>query len=417
MTGESLSLIGGLLLVSCLIAIISRKLGMPYIVGLVIAGILIAFLPDAPKIPLSRDLIFDVFLPPLIFEGALQLNWKNFRKELPVTLTLALLGVAIGAAIVTMGMHMIFGWSIMGAALFGTLIAATDPVSVIAAFREMRTEERLSVVVESESLLNDAVVAVAFAILTGIAAGGSASVISAVPDFFVTAGIGIAVGAAASGIAMVIAYNTADSLVEIAITTVAAYGSFLIAEYFHGSGVLAALTAGLMFGNIVWHRVRSRDGRSDLDNAWAYFAFLANSFVFLLIGMNTANQPLLARDIYGMWIVILLVLAGRAAAIYPLSLLFSRTQLRLSGAYQHVLFWGGLRGALALALALAVPDSVPERELIIAGCFAVVAFSILIQGLTMPPLIRKLGVGGVNRGIGHDDRRNALGAAQAKPEA
>ncbi len=393
MSGASLVPIGVLLLVACLIAILSRKLGMPYITGLVVAGIAIAFLPNAPQLPLSRALIFGVFLPPLIFEAALQLEWKDFRRELPVTLTLSLAGVAIAAAAVALGLHYWMGWSLIGAALFGVLIAATDPVSVIAAFREIGAQKRLAMVVESESLLNDAVVAVAFVVLVGIAGGESANLAATVPSFLVTAAIGIAAGAIASGIAMVIAYNTNDSLVEIAITTVAAYGSFLVAEYFHGSGVLAALTAGLLFGNVGWHRVLSARGCTDLDNAWAYFAFLANSFVFILIGINAASQPLHARDILGLGLVVLLVLAGRALSIYPLAALFRPTRLRLPVAYQHVLVWGGLRGALALALALAIPDSVAEREPIIAAAFIVVAFSILVQGLTMAPLIRRLGVG------------------------
>ncbi len=393
MSGASLVPIGVLLLVACLIAILSRKLGMPYITGLVVAGIAIAFLPNAPQLPLSRALIFGVFLPPLIFEAALQLEWKDFRRELPVTLTLSLAGVAIAAAVVALGLHYWMGWSLIGAALFGVLIAATDPVSVIAAFREIGAQKRLAMVVESESLLNDAVVAVAFVVLVGIAGGESANLAATVPSFLVTAAIGIAAGAIASGIAMVIAYNTNDSLVEIAITTVAAYGSFLVAEHFHGSGVLAALTAGLLFGNVGWHRVLSARGCTDLDNAWAYFAFLANSFVFILIGINAASQPLHARDILGLGLVVLLVLAGRALSIYPLAALFRPTRLRLPVAYQHVLVWGGLRGALALALALAIPDSVAEREPIIAAAFIVVAFSILVQGLTMAPLIRRLGVG------------------------
>jgi len=393
MSGASLVPIGVLLLVACLIAILSRKLGMPYITGLVVAGIAIAFLPNAPQLPLSRALIFGVFLPPLIFEAALQLEWKDFRRELPVTLTLSLAGVAIAAAAVALGLHYWMGWSLIGAALFGVLIAATDPVSVIAAFREIGAQKRLAMVVESESLLNDAVVAVAFVVLVGIAGGESANLAATVPSFLVTAAIGIAAGAIASGIAMVIAYNTNDSLVEIAITTVAAYGSFLVAEYFHGSGVLAALTAGLLFGNVGWHRVLSARGCTDLDNAWAYFAFLANSFVFILIGINAASQPLHARDILGLGLVVLLVLAGRALSIYSLAALFRPTRLRLPLAYQHVLVWGGLRGALALALALAIPDSVAEREPIIAAAFIVVAFSILVQGLTMAPLIRRLGVG------------------------
>jgi CPA1 family monovalent cation:H+ antiporter len=181
MTGASLAPIGVLLLVACLIAMLTRKIGLPYIVGLVLAGFAIALLPNAPDLPLSRGLIFNVLLPPLVFEAALQLEWKRFRGELPLTLTLAFVGVAIAAAVVAAGMHYAAGWSWIGAALFGVLIAATDPVSVIAAFREMRCEPRVSMVVESESLLNDGFAAVGFAVLSAIAAGASASAASVVP--------------------------------------------------------------------------------------------------------------------------------------------------------------------------------------------------------------------------------------------
>src|SRR3954467_3321831 len=134
MNGVVLAPLGALLLVACLIAMLTRRLGFPCIVGLVVAGFLIAFLPDAPIVPLSRDLIFNILLPPLVFEAALQLDWKRFRTELPLTLALAFLGVAIAAATGAGGMHLLLGWSWIGAALFGVLIAATDPVSVIASF-------------------------------------------------------------------------------------------------------------------------------------------------------------------------------------------------------------------------------------------------------------------------------------------
>src|SRR5436190_18908340 len=127
MTGISLAPIGILLLVACLIAMLSRRLGLPYIVGLVIAGFLIALLPNSPDLPLSRSLIFNVLLPPLVFEAALQLDWRRFRGELPLTLTLAFLGVGIAAAVAAAGMHGLVGWSWIGAGLFGVLIAATDP--------------------------------------------------------------------------------------------------------------------------------------------------------------------------------------------------------------------------------------------------------------------------------------------------
>src|SRR5438270_6552548 len=393
MTGITLAPIGVLLLVACLIAMLSRRLGLPYIVGLVIAGFLIALLPNGPKLPLSRDLIFNILLPPLVFEAALQLEWKRFRAELPLTLTLAFLGVAIAAAVVAGGMHAIVGWSWIGAALFGVLIAATDPVSVIATFREIGCQPRVSMVVEAESLLNDGVAAVGFAILSAIAAGASPGAGSVVPAFLWTLGGGIAIGLAVSGAILLVVGRTDDPLVEITLTTLAAYGSFLLAEHFHASGIISALTAGLLVGGIGWAEVISVRGRDRVRWAWEYFAFLANSFVFILIGVNVAHQPLRELGSIAAGTAILLVLAGRALSVYPLAQLFAWSRWKLPPSYTHTLFWGGLRGALALALSLAVPTTVPERGEIIVTAFVVVAFSILVQGLTMPWLIKRLGLG------------------------
>ena len=394
MSGFSLAPIGVLLLVACLIAMLTRRLGLPYIVGLLVAGFLVALLPNSPDLPLSRELIFNILLPPLVFEAAMQLDWRHFRDELPLTLILAFAGVAIAAAVVAGGMHGIVGWSWIGASLFGVLIAATDPVSVIASFREMGCQPRVSTVVESESLLNDGVAAVGFAVISAVAAGASPTAASVIPSFLWTLGGGVAIGVGVSTAILFIVGRTNDPLVEITLTTIIAYGSFLLAEQFHASGVISALAAGLMVGSFGWNRFVSDEGRERLRGAWEYFAFLANSFVFILIGMNVANQPL--RDLGSVAAVaaVLLVLAGRALSIYPLSLLFGRSRWRLPAAYQHTLFWGGLRGALALALALAVPPSVAERGQIIVSAFVVVAFSILIQGLTMPWLIRRFDLAG-----------------------
>ncbi|MFL6741360.1 MAG: cation:proton antiporter [Sphingomicrobium sp.] len=380
---------GALLLVACLIAMLSRRLGQPYIVGLVVAGFLIALLPSSPEVPLSPALIFNVFLPPLVFEAAMQLDWRRFRNELPLTLTLALFGVAIAAALVAAGMHWLVGWSWIGAGLFGILIAATDPVSVIAAFREMRCQPRVSMVVESESLLNDGVAAVGFVVLLAIAGGSSPNLTTVVPQFLWTLGGGLLIGLAVSGATLLVVGRTDDPLVEIALTTIAAYGSFLLAEYFHASGIISALAAGLMIGNVGWAGVISDPGRERVHYAWEYFAFLANSFVFILIGMNTASQPLRHLVSTASIVAVVLVLVGRAVSIYPLAALFAVSRWRLPVTYQHTLFWGGLRGALALALALAIPASVAERDAIIVAAFVVVAFSILVQGSTMPPLIRR----------------------------
>lgn len=392
MTGISLAPIGFLLIVACVIAMLSRRLGLPYIVGLVVAGFLVAFLPHSPNLPLSRDLIFNILLPPLVFEAALQLDWQRFRQELPLTLTLAFLGVGIAAAVVAGGMHWLIGWGWIGAALFGTLIAATDPVSVIASFREMGCLPRVSMVVEGESLLNDGVAAVGFAVFSGIAAGASPTAASVVPAFLWTLGGGVIIGLAVSAAILVIVGRTEDPLVEITLTTIAAYGSFLLAEHFHASGIISTLTAGLLIGS-GGTRFLSGEGRDRVRWAWEYFAFLANSFVFILIGMSIASQPLHLLGYEAAAAAVILVLASRAVSIYPLSILFARSQWRLPSSFQHTLFWGGLRGALALALALAIPPNVPERGAIILTAFVVVAFSILVQGLTMPWLIKRLELG------------------------
>jgi CPA1 family monovalent cation:H+ antiporter len=190
---------------------------------------------------------------------------------------------------------------------------------------------------------------------------------------------------------MLLAGRTPDYLVEITFTTLAAYGSFFVAEYVHTSGVLAALTAGLVVGNFRSSAAITDAGRHALEPFWEYVAFIANSLIFLLIGAQEAQQhfkdlalPLIAA--------ITLVTLGRAAAIYPLCAVFARSRLRVQIRQQHVLVWGGLRGALALALALALPDGLPHHDAIITITFGVVAFSVFVQGLTITPMLRRLGL-------------------------
>ena len=380
--------LGTMLIVASLVAMVSRRIGLPYTAGLVLAGIGLAYFPVGADLPLSRELIFNVFLPPLIFEAAMQLRWSRFRTEMPLTIVLAFLGVAISAAIVAGGMHLLLGWSVLGATFFGVLIAATDPVSVIAAFKEMRAEPRLSMVVESESLLNDGVAAVGFAILIGVANGEALTTSGAALALLWTVAGGLAIGAVIGFIVLTVAGRTEDHLVEVTLTTVVAWGSFLLAEHVHASGVFAALAAGLIVGNLGPRGSISVAGRQHVQDFWTYAAFLANSCLFLLIGSHEAHQPI-ARVSLPLGMAIVLTLIGRAAAVYPLALPFVRSGLRLPATYQHVLVWGGLRGAVGLALALAVPATVAERGQIVVVTFGVVAFSIFAQGLTMPWLLRR----------------------------
>jgi CPA1 family monovalent cation:H+ antiporter len=385
----SASQIGLLLLVACVVAMISRRFHLPYSVGLVAAGVGLALLGGPVNLTLTPDLVYTVLLPPLIFEAALQLKWRPLRENLLVSLTLAFPGVLISGAVVAMGMHLVVGWGWLGSALFGALIAATDPVSVIAAFKEMKVEPRLSLLVESESLLNDGAAAVGFAILVSLVQGAGLQPGVVAGTFLWMVCGGVAVGAVVAGAVLLLAGRTEDHLVEITLTTIAAFGSFLLAEHLHMSGVLASLAAGLIVGNVGWMGSISDAGRPHVLSFWEYAAFLANSVVFILIGGHEANQATQLFT-FAAAVAIALVLLGRIAAVYPLCALFRGSGLRIDVRHQHVLVWGGLRGALGLALALAVPDTLPEKGAIIIAAFAVVAFSIFAQGLTMPWLIGAL---------------------------
>jgi len=387
--GLSIERIEILLLIAAVVAMLARRLHVPYSVGLVFAGVALALLPFSPNIVLTKQLVFTAFLPPLIFEAAFQLRWRELRKDLPVILTLATVGVALSAVATAIGMHYLAQWTWISAIVFGVLIAATDPVSVIAMFKDAKVHGRIRLLVEAESLFNDATAAVAFTIAIGFASGQSISAVGVTKTLLIMVAGSLVCGAAVAGLVLLLAGVTDDHLVEITFTTVAAFGSFLLAEHFHLSGVLASLTAGLILGN-VGHLAINPKGRAAVEEFWEYAAFVANSLIFLLIGMRLANQD------YGFvllpaLIAIGVVILGRAFAIYPLSLLFARSKLRIKSPHQHILFWGGLRGALALALALGLPSEMPGREAIITVAFAVVAFSIFVQGMTIKPLMRRLG--------------------------
>ncbi len=295
----------------------------------------------------------------------------------------------LSAGITAAGMHFAMHWDWFSAVAFGALIAATDPVSVIATFREAKAQGRLRLLIEAESLLNDGTAAVALGIVLTLSSGFHITVLDTASILLVTVGGGIVCGIVVGGVLLFLAGRTEDHLVEMTFTTVAAYGSFLLADQFGMSGVFATITAGLMMGNVEAFGVLSDRGREAVLAFWDYAAFIANSFVFLLIGMHEASQ-----DIAHVWLPalagVVIVLLGRAAAIYPICGLFARSEYAVPVPQQHALFWGGLRGALALALALGLPEDVPARAEIITVSFAVVAFSVFVQGLTITPLLRSI---------------------------
>jgi CPA1 family monovalent cation:H+ antiporter len=388
-----------LLGVAMVVAILARRLKLPYTVGLVLTGLALALARVDFGVELTHDVIFDVILPPLLFEAALNLPWAELRRDLPPLLAISCLGVVFCAGAVAVGLVFGLRWPVLPALAFGALISATDPIAVIALLRETGVKGRLALLVEAESLANDGTGALLFALVASALAGGTQVTPLAVASGFALIAVGgVACGLVFGGAAIALAGRTDDHLIETALTAVAAYGSFLTAEHFGASGVLATVAAGMTMGNlgVLGERQPSLQlsdrGREFVIAFWQFAAFVANSFVFLMIGLSLAKAP--AHSGLTLAAEIALALVGRALAIYPLCLPFLKSRWRVPLKEQHFLWWAGLRGALALALALSLPAETPYRDEILVAAFGVVAFSSLVQGLTAGLALRALGLNG-----------------------
>ena len=388
----------GVLAVAMVVAIAARRFKLPYTAGLVVVGAVLAFSKADLGIPLTRDLIFNLILPPLLFEAALNISGSALLGDIVPILVLSLFGTVVAAAVTASGAIWLLGWPAPSALVFGALIAATDPVAVIAMFKDNGLKGRLRLLVESESLFNDGVAAVLFVMALAWAQSARNAQIDLGTIGELTRIVlgGIAVGAICVGASILVAWRTSEHLIEATLTTVAAFGSFFLAEQLQVSGVLATVTTGLIMGNFGVSPTEEKSflsskGREFILSFWEFAAFLADSVVFLLIGVAIATMPFDAYGIEVLPVMILITLLGRGLTVYSLSLLFLRSRWAISLNEQHILWWGGLRGALALALALSLPPMLPLRDEIVVVTFGVVAFSIIVQGLTMPLLIRRLG--------------------------
>jgi CPA1 family monovalent cation:H+ antiporter len=380
------SLVLELLLVVSIVAILVRRFRIPYTVALVLAGLVLSF-RERLGIELTSELILALLLPPLVFEAALHLRLADLRRQMGLIVLLAVPGVVLNMLVVGGILSLGAGLPLGLAFIFGALIAATDPVSVVAIFRRLGAPKRLEVLLESESLFNDGTAIVLFSLAIEAVLSGKFSLFSAVTDFVRVAGGGILVGLALGWLISRLVAQVDDYLVETTLTTVLAFGSYLVAEQFHMSGVLAVVGAGLISGSL-GEREMSPTTRLLLTNLWEYIAFLANSAVFLLIGLDLEIAALISRWQLILW-AIAAVLISRAISIY----LLTRVDRSLPGSWRHVLFWGGLRGAIALALALSLPESFGgTRETLIVMAYGVVLFSLVVQGMTMNPLLRRVGL-------------------------
>lgn len=378
----------GLLFIAVAVGILARQLRLPYTIGLVLMGLALAA-RGRLSLSVPPNLILALLVPPLIFEAAFHLNFNELRRNLAPILIFAVPGVILTTFLVGAAVSFGTGLSLSIALVFGALVSATDPVSIIALFRSLGVPKRLQVLLEGESLLNDGTAIVIFNVVIAIALNSQMRFnwFNSTIDFFRVAGGGLLVGAALGTLISQIINRVDDYLIETALTSVLAYGAYLIGEIIGVSGVLAVVAAGLVNGNI-GRRGMSPTTRIVVFNFWEFAAFLANSFVFLLLGLQI-NVNLLFRN----WQVILwavgAVLVARAVIVYGLSWIGRDIPMR----WQHVLYWGGVRGAISLALALSLPLSLgPAREQIQVMAFGVVLFTLLVQGLSMSSLVGRLKV-------------------------
>jgi CPA1 family monovalent cation:H+ antiporter len=378
----------GVLVVSAFVSLVTQRLKVPYTIGLVLAGLAVSIFWQALITPLSPEVILVILLPPLLFEAVVRANIRELRRALVPVLILSVPGVILTTLLVGGVLALGSSLPLTYAFVFGALIAPTDPVSILALFRTIGVPKRLMAVFEGESLFNDGTAIVLFKLMLVIALTGRVNVGQAVGQFLLVAGGGIVVGIAI-GVLFAFILNRIDHyVVETTLTVVLAYGTFLVGELFFGvSGVLAVVAAGLTVSALSKPKL-SPTSRIFVTNFWEYVAFLANSFIFLMIGLQTKVGLLLENIPWIIWSILAVIIA-RALVVWSLHF-FHRGRIPFQ--WSAVLFWGGLRGAVSLALALSLSFNVQYREQIQAMTFGVVLFSLIVQGSTLPRLVKRLGL-------------------------
>jgi CPA1 family monovalent cation:H+ antiporter len=420
-----------LLAIAAGVAVVVRRIRLPYTVALVVVGLGLAFLPsDSPiQIDISADLILAVLVPPLLFEATVHISWGQLRRDLVPVLLFAFVGTLFGAFVVGgLVNSLVDGVPWAAAVAFGALISATDPVAVIAFFRSIGVSKRLTILVEGESLFNDGVAFVVFIIALAAAAPGAAfSLSDAVGQFFIDAagglGIGLVLGFVVSSL---ILKNLDDHLIETVVTVALAFGSYLLAEEFgvifdladvHMSGILAVVAAGLTVGNIGLQNT-SPTTRLTLENFWEFLAYVANSLVFLLLGLRIEISQLWERA-DAILVAVVAVQITRLVVVYGLGTVHGifQSERKVPRSYRHVMFWGGLRGAISVALALSLVGEVESLgEDLVATLqvmtFGVVLFTLLVQGLSIERLITRLGLAAKPEERTEQQRRQARIYAQ-----
>ena len=397
---DVLTAILAILVVIAILFEIARRFGVPYPSLFVLGGLALAFIPGLPRIALQPELVLLVFLPPLLFTAAVETPIRDLRVQLAPILRLSFGLVLFTMVLVAAVVHAAIGLEWAAAFALGAIVAPTDAIAATQVFRRIGVPRVATTLLEGESLLNDATALVAYRAAVLAVASGAFILSDALATFVIAAAGGVALGALVGRVGGEVLRRLDDPPVEVIVSLVLPFAAYLPADRFGLSGVLAAVTAGLMIGGRLG-KILSPNSRVLWLSTWKMVAFVLNGFVFVLIGLELPHilEGLAGRSpqlILGLVVLVCaVVVLSRIVWVFAASLLpgsprqvIAKRDARLAGRLTFVVSWAGLRGAVSLAAALALPATFPERDLILLLTFAVILVTLVGQGLTLPRVVR-----------------------------
>jgi CPA1 family monovalent cation:H+ antiporter len=390
-TLDAIRLFVALVSVAAFVAVVVRRIGIPYSVTLVVLGLIAsAFLPRG-ELGVTPNLVLLVLVPGLVFEAALRIEFRDLRETFRGVVLLAAPGVLVTAGIVAFVLQVATGLPFSLGMVVGAIVAATDPVAVVATFRHLGSPRQLATLVEGESLFNDGTALVLFGVAVQ-AAQTEIAIPSAILVMVVTVVVSVVLGLVAGWLASRVITLVDDRPIELSVSLAAAYGTYLVADAFHQSGIIATVVAGVVIGNYGHAIGMTERTREALDTVWEFIAFLLTAFVFMLVGLAISLAELVNALPSIAWGVVA-ILIGRAVVVYGLLGGFSTVVRRAGGrpsipiGWFHVMFWAGLRGAVAVAMALSLPPDFPQRALLQEITFGIVLFTLFVQGTTAERIV------------------------------
>ncbi|KYK30534.1 MAG: hypothetical protein AYK23_04495 [Candidatus Proteinoplasmatales archaeon SG8-5] len=408
--------------IASIVAILAKLIRWPYTITLVLAGIFVVILGlETPAgLTLDRDLIFHILLPPLLFEGALHMRLSHLKENAKIIALLVLPGLMLSVFLVAALLNLAFPvYPFIILLLIAAIIIPTDPASILAFYKEMKVPKKLRSIVEGESVFDDGLAIVLFGVIltviiaietTGAAGVSSQNVVDGVAQFLKLSFLGVLLGIALGYGAYLVLRRINDKFTEVMITVILAFGIFALAETVEASGVLAVVVAGLILGNYGTRVAMAPSSRMTLLNFWSFLAFAVTSFLFIMVGMSVElsdiwdNIVLIIASVLCLWL-------ARALMVFIIGRIVNRKSTELPKRWQITMWWGGLRGAIPIAMALSIPVYAlfindgnpandiyfPYRDTIIAVTFGVVLSTLIIQGFTLRPMLRRLGFYGVSK--------------------